>query len=83
MLRLLGLDFGRDFIPHPTPFLCLAKEKGEKKGDPGVAPYAYGFGYLALLESQGRHGMARRLRRRLAVAETSLIFCDARRATRG
>ena len=27
--------------------------------------------------------MARRLRRRLAVAETSLTSCDARRATRG
>ena len=33
----LGLDFGQGFAPHPTPFLCLAKEKGEKKGDPGVA----------------------------------------------
>ena len=74
---------GRGFPPHPTPFLCLAKEKGEKKGDPGAAPYACGFGYPALLESQGRPGMARRLRRRLAVAEISLTFCDARRATRG
>ena len=76
---MLGVDFGRGFAPHPTPFLCLAKEKGEKKGDPGAAP----FGFPVLLESQGRHGMARRLRRRLAVADSSLTFCDARRATRG
>ena len=80
---LLGLDFGQGFAPHPTPFLCLAKEKGEKKGDPGATPYACGFGCPALLESQGRHGMARRLRRRLAVADCPLTFCDARRATRG
>src|SRR5574343_320238 len=32
-----GFDVGRGFAPHPTPFLCLAKEKGEKKGDPGHA----------------------------------------------
>ena len=72
-----GVDFGRGFPPHPTPFLCFAKEKGEKKGDPGVAVSP------VLLESQGRHGMARRLRRRLAVADGPLTFCDARRATRG
>ena len=77
------LDFGRGFAPHPTPFLCLAKEKGEKKGDPGGAPYACGCGCPVLLESQGRHGMARRLRRRLAVADGPLTFCDARRTTRG
>ena len=76
---MLGVDFGRGFAPHPTPFLCLAKEKGEKKGDPGAAP----FGFPALLESQGRPGMARRLCRRLAGPETSLTFCDARRVTRG
>ena len=78
-----GFYFGREFVPRPTYFLCFAKEKGEKKSDPGATPYACGFGCPALLESQGRHGMARRLRRRLAVADSSLTFCDARRATRG
>ena len=74
---VLGVNFGRGFPPHPTPFLCLAKEKGGKNGDPGVAVSP------VLLESQGRPGMARRLRRRLAGPDTSLTSCDARRDTRG
>ena len=66
--------------PRTRPlFFVSPKKRGEKNGDPGVAP----FGRPALLESQGRPGMARRLYRRLAGPETSLTFCDARRVTRG
>ena len=69
----------------PTDFLCFAKESQQRKATPGHAPVRRlrRRWSLALLESQGRHGMARRLRRRLAVADGPLTFCDARRTTRG
>ena len=47
--------------PHPTPFLCLAKEKGEKGDQAAPVPAA---GFLCFSKVRGRHGMARRLRRR-------------------
>ena len=78
-------DLRREFVSHPTDFLCFAKESQQRKATPGRAPVRrlWRRGSLALLESQGRHGMARRLRRRLAVAEIPLTFCDAQRALRG
>ncbi len=79
---LLAADFGQGFAPHPTLFLCLAKEIGERKAT-RASRSALRADCPVLLESQGRPGMARRLRRRLAGPETSLTFCDARRATRG
>jgi hypothetical protein len=79
---LLAADFGQGFAPHPTLFLCLAKEIGERKAT-RASRSALRADSPVLLESQGRPGMARRLRRRLAGPETSLTFCDARRATRG
>ena len=68
----------------PTDFLCFAKESQQRKATPGRPPVRrlWRRWSLALLESQGRHGMARRLHRRLTVTDTPLTFCDAQRATR-
>ena len=80
-----GTDFKREFVPQPTDFLCFAKESQQRKATPGRTPVRRlrRRWSLALLESQGRHGMARRLRRRLAVTDSPLTFCDAQRALRG
>ena len=69
----------------PTDFLCFAKESQQRKATPGRPPVRRlrRRWSLALLENRGRHGMARRLRRRLAVAESSPVFCDAQRALWG
>ena len=78
-----GPDFGQGFAPHPTPFLCLAKEKGEKKGNPGRAPYACGSGSPALLENRGRPELAPATPSlRTCGADFPPVFCDARHALR-
>ena len=35
---LLAADFGQGFAPHPTLFLCLAKEIGERKATRDARP---------------------------------------------
>ena len=84
-VSLLGLDFGREFVPRPTYFLCFAKESRQRKATPGRAPVRRlrRRWCPVLLASPGRPGMARRLRRRLAGPDCSRAGCDARRALRG
>ena len=69
----------------PTDFLCFAKESQQRKATPGRPPVRRlrRRWSLALLASQGRPGMARRLRRRLAGPDCPPVFCDAQRALWG
>src|SRR5574343_202006 len=66
--------------PGARPLFFVSPKKRGKRKATRAARSALRADCPVLLESQGRHGMARRLRRRLAVAESSLTFCDARRA---
>ena len=43
---LLAADFGQGFAPHPTLFLCLAKEIGERKATRASRPTPAASGAL-------------------------------------
>ena len=67
----------------PTDFLCFAKESQQKRR-PGRRPSAAcGDGGPRFSKVRAATEMARRLRRRLAVTDSPLTFCDAQRALRG
>ena len=81
-----GLILGGSSPRMSTYFLCFAKESRQRKATPGRPPVRRlrRRWSLALLENRGRHGMARRRRRRLAVADGGPpVFCDAQRALWG
>ena len=69
--------------PRTRPLFFVSPKKRGKRKATRVARSALRADCPVLLESQGRPGMARRLRRRLAVAESPPVFCDAQRALMG